>query len=72
MEVFSGLVVLNAEMEIIPDIAERWDISESGLGYTFPLRPDVQFHNGRLVVAGPPAEFDYRRASGRNLSPLCR
>ena len=49
VEVFSGLVALNAAMEIIPDIAERWDISEGGLVYTFHLRPDVRFHRSRPV-----------------------
>ncbi|MGM9661925.1 MAG: ABC transporter substrate-binding protein [Oscillospiraceae bacterium] len=37
--------------EIKPDIAESWDISEDGLTYTFHLRDDVYFHNGKLLTA---------------------
>jgi len=30
--------------EIIPGVAERWDVSADGLEYTFHLRPGVKFH----------------------------
>jgi dipeptide transport system substrate-binding protein len=30
--------------ELEPSLAERWDISDDGLTYTFYLRPDVAFH----------------------------
>jgi len=56
MHIFSGLVRLNAEMEVVPDIAERWQQSNDGKSYTFYLRSGVTFQNGREVNA---ADFKY-------------
>ena len=32
-------------------LAERWDVSDGGLTYTFSLRDDIEFHDGRAVTA---------------------
>ncbi|MGI9526858.1 MAG: ABC transporter substrate-binding protein [Weeksellaceae bacterium] len=41
---YTGLVNFDEDLNIIPEIAERWDISEDGETYTFYLRNDVYFH----------------------------
>ena len=56
MQMFSGLVRLNNELEVVPDIAERWKKSQDGKTYTFYLRQGVKFHDGREVKA---ADFKY-------------
>lgn len=43
-QLYNGLVQLDDEMEIQPDIAKNWTISNSGRTYTFFLREDVFFH----------------------------
>jgi ABC-type oligopeptide transport system substrate-binding subunit len=48
---FDGLTALDNEMNVVPAIAERWEISEDGKTYTFYLRDDVTFHNGKKVTA---------------------
>ncbi len=50
-EIFSGLVTIDPELKVQPDIAEKWDISQDGRVYTFHLRPDVKFHDGKAVTA---------------------
>jgi oligopeptide transport system substrate-binding protein len=56
MQIFSGLVRLNDELKVVPDIAESWNLSEDGRTYTFYLRHGVKFHSGREVKAG---DFKY-------------
>ena len=51
VEIFSGLVAYDINMNLIPDIAESWDVSDDGTVYTFHLRDGVKFHNGKPVRA---------------------
>jgi len=51
MQIFSGLVRLDDNLEPAPDIAQDWEISNAGTTYTFYLRQDVMFHDGRQVKA---------------------
>lgn len=48
---FGGLVSLDPRLNLTPDIAERWDISADGTVYTFHLRANAKFHDGRAVTA---------------------
>ena len=49
--VFSGLVSFNPQLQVVPDLAQSWDISADGTVYIFHLRPNARFHNGRPVTA---------------------
>ena len=63
--IFEGLVELDPiTFEVIPAIAESWEISEDGLQYTFHLKKDVIFHNGREVKSD-----DFRFSFERCLTP---
>jgi oligopeptide transport system substrate-binding protein len=49
--VFSGLVSFDPQLNLTPDLAESWDVSDDGMTYTFHLRENAGFHNGRMVTA---------------------
>ncbi len=49
--IFSGLVQFDAELGLIPDLAEDWTVSEDGLEYTFNLRSGLTHHNGDSITA---------------------
>jgi oligopeptide transport system substrate-binding protein len=57
MQIFSGLVRLDQELNIVPDVAESLpEESPDGKTYTFHLRQGVKFHDGTEVKA---ADFKY-------------
>jgi peptide/nickel transport system substrate-binding protein len=45
-QIFNGLVGLDEEMNPVPELAERWTISDDGRTHTFHLRPGVRWHDG--------------------------
>jgi oligopeptide transport system substrate-binding protein len=49
--VFSGLVSFDTSLKLAPELAESWDVSVDGTVYTFHLRTNARFHDGRPVVA---------------------
>ncbi len=51
-DLYEGLVIYDAKAQIIPGVAESWDISEDGTVYTFTLRNDATWSNGDPVTAG--------------------
>ncbi|MEZ4668211.1 MAG: peptide ABC transporter substrate-binding protein [Anaerolineae bacterium] len=48
---YGGLVRLNSELLVEPDLAESWTVSDDGLKYTFKLRADAAFSDGSSVTA---------------------
>jgi ABC-type transport system substrate-binding protein len=68
-EIFSGLVTLDQNLKVVPDVAEKWQVSDDRTVYTFTLRQNVKFHDGRPVTA---QDFKYsfeRAANPATASP---
>jgi oligopeptide transport system substrate-binding protein len=59
-DLFEGLVVEAADGSLIPGVAERWQISDDGMVYTFHLRPVARWSNGDALTAAD-FEFSMRR-----------
>ena len=66
-KLFHGLVRFNETLDIVPDAAQTWTLSPDGRTYTFRLRRDMTFSNGREVTAG-----DFRFSFERILRPATR
>ncbi|MCK9493966.1 MAG: peptide ABC transporter substrate-binding protein [Dehalococcoidia bacterium] len=49
--IFSGLTRLRADGAPEPDLAERWEVTDDRLTYTFHLRPNVTWHDGAAFDA---------------------
>ena len=65
VEVFGGLVTIDKDLNVVPDLAESWDVSSDGTVYTFRLRRNATFHDGKPVTAE-----DVRWSLERVTSPL--
>ena len=62
MNIYSGLVKWKyGTVDIAPDLAESWDISEDGKVYTFRLRQGVQFHHGFGELTAEDVKYSFDR-----------
>lgn len=50
-DLYEGLTAESPKGEVIPGVASSWTIDESGTQYTFQLRPDARWSNGKLIRA---------------------
>ena len=50
--VFEGLMKPTPEGDLIPAVAEKYEVSDDQLVYTFTIRDGIKFHNGQPVTAG--------------------
>jgi len=50
--IFQGLLTEDSAGEAVPCAATKWQVSADQMTYTFHLRPDLVFHNGKKVTAG--------------------
>jgi peptide/nickel transport system substrate-binding protein len=58
--VFNGLVKYDKDLNLVGDLAERWEVSGDGLEITFYLRKGVRWQDGVSFTARD-VEFTYRK-----------
>jgi oligopeptide transport system substrate-binding protein len=61
---FEGLENVDASNKVTPGVAEKYDVSSDGLKYTFHLRKDAKWSDGKGVTAN-----DFYYAWSRALAP---
>lgn len=49
--IFSGLLKYDKNLNIVPDMAEKYEISEDQKTYTFYLKDNVKWHDGEKLTA---------------------
>ncbi len=50
-QIYDGLTGFDRHLRVVPALAKFWEISPDGRTYTFELRENARFHNGRRVTA---------------------
>lgn len=48
--IYSGLMRKSPDGTLVPDLAEKYDVSKDGLIYTFTLKDKIYFHDGKPVT----------------------
>ncbi|MDE2125046.1 MAG: peptide ABC transporter substrate-binding protein [Armatimonadetes bacterium] len=66
-QIFEGLVRWDTHNQIVPNLAAGWTVSKDLTRYTFHLRPDIKFFNGRTVTAE-----DFRWSMDRACDPAIK
>ena len=66
-KLFNGLVRFNENLDLVPDIARSWKLSDDHVTYTFRLRSDARFSNGRKITAQ-----DFKYSFERVLAPATK
>ncbi|NLT73329.1 MAG: peptide ABC transporter substrate-binding protein [Chloroflexi bacterium] len=51
VHLYSGLVTLSADLEVVPDLALSWDVVDDGRTYVFDLNPAASFADGTPITA---------------------
>jgi len=51
VNLFDPLVSADTKGNVIPHVAESWDVASDGLTYTFHLRSGIKFHDGSELTA---------------------
>jgi oligopeptide transport system substrate-binding protein len=62
--VYTGLVSLDNNQKIVPELAQSWSTSSNGLVWTFTLRPNLKFSDGTPLTSA-----DVVYSLNRALSP---
>ena len=65
--IYSGLVSFDPQLNLTADLAESWDVSEDGQTYTFHLRPNATFHDGKPVTSRD-VIYSWERAASPDLA----
>jgi oligopeptide transport system substrate-binding protein len=61
LQIYSGLVRLDDQLRVQPDLASSWVLSDGNRTYTFTLRSDARFQDGRPITADD-VKFSLERA----------
>lgn len=70
LHMVEGLVAFREDTSIGPLLAERVDVAEDGLTYTFTLREGVRFHNGAVLTSAD-VKFAWDRYLRRETNWRC-
>ena len=64
--VFNGLVKYDRDLQIVPELAEKWEVLDGGLTIVFDLKKDVRWHDG-IPFTAEDVKFTYEKLIDPNV-----
>ncbi len=49
--IYDSLITFDDQLNVVPGLAESWQVSDDGMTWTFQLRKDVKWHDGTGLTA---------------------
>jgi len=68
--VYEGLTAIDKDLRVVPALATEWTVGDEGKTYTFKLRPNVTFHDGKPMTSADVAASVKRITDPKTGSPL--
>jgi peptide/nickel transport system substrate-binding protein len=68
--IYEGLTAIDTDLRTVPALATEWTVADEGKTYTFKLRPNVTFHNGKTLTSADVAASVRRVTNPQTGSPL--
>lgn len=59
--VHDSIVTADENLQVVPNLAESWEVSDDGLTYTFHLRSGIKFHDGSDLTSAD-VKYSFERA----------
>jgi oligopeptide transport system substrate-binding protein len=72
IDLFQGLTSYGGDGQIVPGLAESWQVSPSGLQWRFKLRPLLTFSNGKTIAAEDVVRSLQRAVDPKTAAPMAK
>jgi oligopeptide transport system substrate-binding protein len=72
IDLFQGLTTYGRDGQIVPGLAESWQMSASGLQWRFKLRPLLTFSNGKPIAAEDVVRSLQRALDPKTAAPMAK
>lgn len=66
---FNGLVKLDKDLNVVPDLSSHWDLSPDGTTYTFTIKDSIYFHESAFAKARTVTAADFKYSLERLTDP---
>ena len=68
-QIFNGLVEMDDQLNVVPSIAKKWEISDDSKKYIFTINTDIEFHPHPKLKNRKVTAYDFEYSFNRLINP---